>query len=148
MKKNSTEIILYLFFGGLTTLVNLVIFIGFDAILGDKLYLLSNLIAWAGAVVFAFVVNKLFVFKAHSAKKSKLFFEIAEFVGARVFSFGFEEVGLFLLVDVCALGGFSFALLGFTITGTLISKVILAVIVVILNYFFSKYIIFKKEKTD
>ena len=148
MKKNRTEIILYLFFGGLTTLVNLIIFIAFDAVLGDALYLVSNLIAWAGAVAFAFVVNKLFVFKAHTTKRSKLFFEITEFVGARVFSFGFEEAGLFLLVDVCSMDELSFRVPYFTVTGTLIAKIILAVIVVILNYFFSKYIIFKKEKSE
>lgn len=145
MTKNRKEIILYLIFGALTTLVNLVIFIAFGAILGDELYLVSNLIAWVGAVIFAFVVNKLFVFESHNASRGKLARELLEFVGARVFSFGFEEVGFFLLVDVLTLGKLSFTLIGFKITGQLISKVILAVVVVILNYFFSKYIIFKKD---
>ncbi|MBQ9805073.1 MAG: GtrA family protein [Clostridia bacterium] len=144
--KKHRESLLYLLFGGLTTLVNLVVFLLCGALIGETLYLLSNLIAWVAAVVFAFVVNKIIVFRARSCEKATLAREIVEFVGARVFSFGLEELGLFLLVDVLPLGKFSVVLLGFTVTGQLIAKLILAVVVVILNYFFSKFIIFKKAK--
>jgi len=148
LKANKTEAILYLFFGGLTTLVNLLIFVIFELILGKNLYLLSNLLAWSGAVAFAYVVNKLFVFQSKSTETSTLFREITEFLAARIFSFGFEELGLFLLVKLSPLGKFSFIIFKFTVTGQLISKVILAVAVVIMNYFFSKYIIFKKKLKD
>lgn len=60
-------------------------------------------------------------------------------------SFFIEEGGLLLLVDVIGMKKYSFSVFGINITGQLISKVILAVIVVILNYFFSKFIIFKKK---
>lgn len=143
MTKNKKQVLLYLIFGGLTTLVNLLIFMLFEFILGNDLYLVSNLIAWVGAVIFAFIVNKTFVFEAKNTEKRILFKEISEFVGARVFSFCFEELGLFLLVHFSPLATFSFVLIGITISGQLIAKAILAVIVVIMNYFFSKYVIFK-----
>ena len=144
--KKHRESLLYLLFGGLTTLVNLVVFLLFEAILGKDRYLLSNLVAWIAAVVFAFVVNKIIVFRARSGKAVTLLREIVEFLGARVFSLGIEELGLFLLVGVLPLGKFSATFLGLSVTGALIAKLILAVIVVILNYFFSKFIIFKKKE--
>lgn len=142
------ELILYIFYGGLTTLVNLVVFWAFDLILTSKLYLVSNLIAWIIAALFAFFVNKLFVFTSKSWKPRVVLREGLEFLGARVFSFFVEELGLLLLVDGLKFKNIGFQILGFNITGQLISKVILAVIVVILNYFFSKFIIFKKNNSD
>lgn len=139
------ELILYLIFGVLTTLVNFVAYAVSELILTKELYLVSNIIAWVIAVVFAYVTNKLFVFESKSWVPSVLAKEIPEFVGARIFSLLVEEAGLLLLVDVIGLSKFETVILGFTLAGTLIAKIILAVIVVIMNYFFSKFIIFKKE---
>ena len=72
--------------------------------------------------------------------------EVVAFFAARLFSFGVEEGGLWLFVDILGMGAYSFTVLGFEITGQIIAKVILAVIMVILNYFFSKFIIFAKKK--
>ena len=141
------ELILYIFYGALTTLVNLVTFMLFEPILGDDLYLLSNFIAWIVAVIFAYIVNKLFVFSAKSWKFKDVAREALEFLAARVFSFGLEEAGLFLFVDLLSFKDIEFKVLFLTITGSLIAKVILAVIVIILNYFFSKLIIFKNKPT-
>ncbi len=146
--KKHREGILYLLFGGLTTLVNFAAFILCGILLGEALYLVSNVLSWVVAVAFAFVVNKLIVFRARDAQKCTLIREITEFVGARVLSLGIEELGLFFLVDVLPLGGFETTLIGIRVTGTLVAKLILAVIVVILNYFFSKFIIFKKGKAE
>ncbi len=140
------EIILYFFFGGLTTLVNLVAYWLFDLILTSKLYLVTNLIAWVLAALFAYFVNKIFVFESTSWAPSVILKEGLEFFGARVFSFIVEELGMLLFVDGFNFKDISFVVLGFTVTGALIAKVILAVIVVILNYFFSKFIIFKKKR--
>ena len=139
------ELITYVVFGVLTTLVNFVCFWLFNKILGDKLYLLSNIIAWVISVIFAYVTNKLWVFESKSWKPSVIGREIPEFVGARVFSLLIEEGGLWLFVDVLNFDKFGFTLLGFDVTGKLIAKVVLAVIVVILNYIFSKLVIFKKK---
>ena len=141
------ELILYLVFGVLTTLVNFIVFWLMELILGKELYLISNAIAWVAAVVFAYVTNKLFVFESKSWSRAALLSEIPEFLGARVFSFLIEEAGMWLFVDLIGFAAISFTLFGITVTGTLIAKAILAVIVVILNYFFSKFIIFKNKKS-
>lgn len=140
------ELILYIFFGGLTTLVNFVAYLLFDLIIPSKLYLITNFIAWILAALFAYFVNKIFVFVSTSWSPRVVLKEGLEFFGARVFSLIVEELGMFMFVDGFNFKDISFVCLGFTVTGALIAKLILAVIVVILNYFFSKFIIFKKEK--
>ena len=140
------ELITYVVFGALTTLVNFVAFYIFTGILGEKLYLVTNAIAWVISVVFAYITNKLFVFESKSWNLKLVLKESVEFTGARIFSFLIEEGGMLLFVSVLGLGELSFDIFGFTITGQLIVKLILAVIVVIMNYFFSKFIIFKKKK--
>lgn len=140
------ELLLYLVFGVLTTLVNFAVFWVFTKILGEELYLINNAIAWVAGVAFAFVTNKLFVFESKSWGVKTIGKELPEFVGARLFSFGVEEGGMWLLVDILHFNEKSLTLFGFTISGQIIAKLALAVIVVILNYFFSKFIIFKKKK--
>lgn len=140
------ELITYVIAGGLTTLVNLATFKIFNIILGDSKYLISNIIAWVAGVIFAYVINKLWVFESKSWKINIISKEIPEFVGARLFSLIVEEGGLWILVDMLKFDKYSFDLFGFTIDGKLISKIVLAVIVVILNYLFSKLVVFKNKK--
>ena len=139
------ELLLYLVFGVLTTAVNFLVFGIFTKIFGEELYLVNNAIAWVVGVVFAFITNKLFVFESKSWRGKIAGKEFIEFVGARLFSFGVEEGGMWLFVDILAFGEKSVSLFGFTITGQIIAKLALAVIVVILNYFFSKFIIFRRK---
>lgn len=139
------ELILYIVFGVLTTAVNFVSFWLLDKLLGDNLYLVSNCAAWIISVVFAYITNKLFVFESKSWNIKIVAKESVEFLGARLFSFGVEEGGLWLFVEILKFDKYSFAILNFVIDGKLIAKIILAVIVVILNYFFSKFIIFAKK---
>ena len=151
--KKYEEVILYVVFGGLTTLVNFVSFWVFNKILGEKFYLVSNVIAWFISVVFAYVTNKLWVFESKSWAFKILLKEVPEFFAARLFSLGVEEGGLWLFVDIFGFDRYSFTVFNFEVTGKLIAKVLLAVIVVILNYFFSKFIIFatkgkKKDKKE
>lgn len=140
------ELITYVIFGVLTTLVNFAAFWVLDKILGAHLYLLSNAIAWVISVVFAYVTNKLWVFESKSWAFKIVLKESIEFVAARLFSFAIEEGGLLLFVDFLGFSKIDFEIFGYEFTGRLIAKVILAVIVVILNYFFSKFIIFAKKK--
>ena len=139
------ELITYVFFGALTTAVNFVTFWVLSKILGEDLYYISNAIAWFISVVFAYFTNKLFVFESKSFAPKVLFKEISEFFGARVFSFFVEEGGLILLVQTLNFGEFSLTVFVFEISGQLIAILILAVIVVILNYFASKFVIFRKK---
>ena len=143
------ETILYLVFGVLTTVVNLVSFKLLNVLLGENLYLISNVIAWFVSVIFAFIVNKLFVFESKSWEIKSTLKEIGKFFSARVFSLVVEEIGLLLLVDVAGLKDFTLDWIEkFPISGEMIAKIILAVIVVIMNYFFSKFFIFGKDKKN
>lgn len=140
------ELIIYAVFGVCTTLVNFVSYKLFNVILGDKLYLVSNIVAWLISVIFAYVTNKLFVFESKSWDIKLISKEISSFFAARIFSFVVEEAGLFLLVDMLKMKEMSFSIWSFTISGNMIAKVILAVIVVVLNYFFSKLVVFRKKE--
>ena len=150
------EIITYIFFGVLTTVVNLITFfvfkrifisIGWDGIfnsfipegsalqkifVGGTDYLDANFIAWVVGVIFAFVTNKLWVFDSKSWAPSVAGKEFTGFMGARLFSFVIETVAMFILVTLLSVNDF-------------ISKIIVGVIVIILNYIFSKLLIFKKK---
>ena len=140
------ELITYVIFGVLTTFVNFFAFWIFTKIFGEDLYLVNNAIAWVVGVVFAYVTNKLFVFESKSWDLKLIAKEITGFLGARIFSFLVEESGMFLFVSVLGLGESSLTLLGFTITGQFIVKILLAVIVVVMNYVFSKFFIFKSSE--
>lgn len=135
------ELVLYLIFGILTTLVNFAAFYLFSLALGEKLYLISNAAAWLFAVAFAFVTNKIIVFRATDSTRASLLRECAEFLAARVLSLAIEELGLLLLVGVFGMSDMRFGL----VSGQMAAKIILAVVVVILNYICSKFIIFKKS---
>lgn len=144
--KKYKELILYILFGGLTTVVNFSVFYLMNRVAGEDLYLVNNVIAWLAAVLFAYITNKLWVFESKSLAAKTVLKELAEFFFARIFSLAVEEGGLWLLIGKLNFDRFSFTALGFEITGLLIAKLVLAVIVVILNYFFSKFVIFKKNK--
>ena len=131
MKKR--EIALYLVFGVLTTVISLLSFKLFNFLLGENLYLINNVFSWILAVSFAFVTNKLWVFESKEWKSPLIFKEMLLFLSARVFSLLVEELGLFLLIDV--LGSIS----------PDISKLIMQIIVVILNFVLSKFLDFKKS---
>ena len=139
------EIFSYLFFGFLTTLISILTFGLFNAALGEKLYLISNIFSWVISVAFAFVTNKIYVFRSLEWNVKILKTELFGFVGARIFSLVLEEAGLFLLMDIIKFNSFETRVLSFSITGGFISKIIMQIVVVITNYFFSKFIIFKKS---
>lgn len=139
------ELITYGVFGVATTVVNFIAFKLFNVILGEEYYLLSNVIAWVVSVFFAYFTNKLWVFESKSMKADVVMKELLSFFAARGFSFIIEELGLYLLVDVAKLSDYSLNLVYFNLSGTMISKVLIAAVVVVLNYFFSKMFIFRKK---
>lgn len=139
------ELIAYVFFGALTTAVNFVTFWLFSRLLGEKLYYITNAIAWLISVIFAYITNKLFVFEAKEFSAKVLVKEISVFFSARIFSFLVEEGGLILLIWVLGFGEYSFSLFGFEINGQMIAKILLAIVVVLINYFVSKFAVFRKK---
>ncbi len=124
--KKSKEVFFYLLFGALTTLVNIVSFwalskAGFSTAV-------STVIAWILSVLFAFFTNKIYVFES---KNNNLLKEIVSFFGCRVFT-GVLDLGIMLLfVD-------------FWHFPSLAVKIVSNILVVVLNYIFSKFLIFKK----
>lgn len=140
----TNETISYLFFGVLTTVVNYIVFWLALRLMGENNALWANVIAFVAAIIFAYVTNKLFVFDSKSWAWSVLCREIPTFIGGRLFSFGLEELGLWLCVDVLAVG--EYALFG--INGVLIAKAVLNIVVIVVNYILSKFLIFRKKNRD
>ena len=131
LMKKHWDIITYLFFGGLTTVVNYLIYLPCYNLLGISASV-SNVIAWVVAVAFAYLTNKPFVFCSHDWSAKTVLPELTKFVGCRVGS-GLLETGIiFLTVDILAWNGN-------------IMKLITSILVVILNYFGSKLLVFTKK---
>lgn len=131
------EMILYLIFGVLTTALNYIVYFIFAVPLGVH-YEISNCIAWVAGVIFAFFTNRSIVFNSQAKGIKKKLIEAAEFVAARLFSLVAEMLILWLLIDVLPLCPDEK-------WNSLIAKFIGAVVVVILNYIASKFVIFKKN---
>lgn len=129
------EMISYIVFGVLTTAVNVITYGLLRPIMPwDESWnvLVANAIAWVLSVAFAFITNKLFVFKSKSFAARLFWRELTAFVGARLLSLGVDELGMLLLVNVLTWNDW-------------VAKITMNVIVVIINYILSKRIIFKKE---
>lgn len=147
------EIIIYVIFGVLTTVVSWGSYTVFVEVLSMKVFV-GNLLSWICAIVFAYVTNKLWVFESKSWKPSVIGKEIVTFVASR----GITGVIEILCVPLLAKTGFDnifYGILekmnisiGILFTDGIYSKIFLSVVVVILNYFFSKFIIFKNKKKD
>ena len=140
------ETILYIIFGVATTLVNYIVFhLLYNVLWQQSNSLLANAAAFVAAVIFAFVVNKLFVFESKSWSAATLKREIPSFLAARIGSFGIEEAGLFLAEKVLKLGGIIAVTIGsLSLDWITVIKVALAFVVVALNYVFCKLFVFKK----
>ena len=124
------EIIMYLIFGVLTTAVSFAVYYGL--LWCRTHYIAAQLISWASAVAFAFVVNKIFVFEDRDNSATALFRQICQFVSVRIASGGIETVLLWILVDLIKIG-----------EG--IAKIPVAVLTVVINYIASKLLIFRKK---
>ena len=124
------DVLAYLVFGVLTTAVNYIIYLPCYNWLGWSAGL-SNVLAWVGSVAFAFLTNKPFVFKSHDWSWKTLWPELTKFVGCRVGSGALETVILLLTVDFLGWNGNWM-------------KLITAVLVIVLNYIGSKFLVFKK----
>ncbi len=128
------EILNYLVFGVLTTVVNLVTYFLLAKTVGIH-FLIANVIAWIVGVLFAYVVNKFLVFDAKELALKQIGIEFGLFTAARLLSLGAEE--LILWIGVSLLSG-----------SDLIAKIVAAVVVIIMNYVASKFVIFQKKKTE
>ena len=124
------DILSYLFFGALTTVVNYIVYFPCYNWLGLSASV-SNVIAWVVAVAFAYVTNKPFVFKSYDWSLKVVGPELIKFVGCRVGSGVLETAILFVTVDWLHWNGNLW-------------KIVTSVLVVILNYIGSKLLVFRK----
>lgn len=125
------DVLLYLIFGVLTTLVNFLVYYPLYHFLNLPAFF-SNIVAWIVAVAFAFVTNKPFVFGSHDWSWKVLIPELGKFVTSRLLSGALETLWIAVTVDILlwhAMG----------------MKVIASIGVVIFNYVASRWFVFKKK---
>ena len=126
------ETLLYLFFGGLSFVLNMLLYYSITELLKINV-LISNIITWIIIVAFCFITNKKWVFNDTSSTNKSLLSQIVSFYASRLITLCVEEIILFIFITRLQLN-------------SLIIKIIAQIIVIILNYVFSKLIIFRKEK--
>ncbi len=131
------EIITYLFFGVCTTAVNFVIYTLLIRNMPGRVTL-CNSVAWVAAILFAFVTNKIFVFESRSFAPGVLIKEFFTFVAARILT-GLMEMFLPTLLIKAGLDMRIFNVEGMA------AKIAVGVVIIVLNYIFSKLIIFRKK---
>ena len=125
------DITIYLIFGGLTTLVNFLVYFPLYNWV-EMSGTLSNVIAWSVAVIFAFFTNKPFVFKSYDWSSKIVIPEFAKFISCRIGSGLMETAAIWLFVDLLMWNG----------NGV---KIIVSILVVILNYISSKWLVFNRS---
>ena len=128
----------YLIFGALSTLVNILVFAICSHVIFVKLNSatnlnVSNILALVSAVLFAYVTNKYYVFKSKCEDVKKLIQEMVSFLGCRAITSIMDLVLMNILVE-----GLKF--------NDILMKIVVNILVIILNFVFSKLIIFKNEK--
>ena len=125
------DLLVYLVFGGLTTVVNFVVLFPCVNVLGMS-PTVGNTVAWIVAVAFAYVTNKPFVFESHDWSMKVVGSELAKFVSTRISSLVIEDAILFVTVQT----------LGWNLA---IWKLVTQVLVIIVNYVGSKLLVFRKK---
>ncbi|MDF2865568.1 MAG: gtcA [Clostridia bacterium] len=130
IKKNK-EVLLYLVFGILTTLINIVTY-GLMKNLLNIDYMVSNVIAWCLAVAFAYVTNRIYVFNSKKNNKTDIIKEIILFVSVRLSSLAIDIVIMYVGVSLLQVND-------------MLIKIIANIIVIIINYIMSKKIVFKNK---
>lgn len=124
------EVITYGVFGVLTTLVNLITFYIMDNILNIEENI-SNAIAIVISILFAYFTNRKWVFNSNAITAKEKLSEFGKFIIGRAFSMVVELVGFFLMFNILGIQEF-------------ISKIVISVIIIIMNFFISKFFAFKK----
>ena len=129
--QKNRDILLYLVFGVLTTLVNYIVY--FPCCYMGIPASVSNILAWVVSVLFAYVTNKPFVFRSKDWSMKNVVPEAARFFGCRIGSGALESAILFVTVDLLHWNSAAW-------------KIFTSVLVVVLNYVGSKLLVFRKKK--
>jgi putative flippase GtrA len=133
LRKNK-QLLLYLFFGICTTAINTICYwLLYDVLPFGNL--LSTILAWLAAVIFAFITNKLFVFESKRTSTQDCINEVVSFFGCRLLTGILDVVIMAVAVDLLKWSG-------------LLWKLISNIVVTIINYFASKRIIFRDTRNN
>lgn len=127
------ELIVYGVVGGMTTVVNFIVSYLMNDIIGCTFTVITNSVAWVAAVAFAYVTNNTWVFHLGFEGWKKEAQKIWKFTAGRIATWAIEVGGMYLLVDCMELAFWPV-------------KIALAVVVILLNYVFSKLFVFIKKK--
>ena len=130
--KKYKEILLYLFFGGLSFLVSIATYVWFNVGMGMN-ELLANIISWVITVLFAFLTNRIWVFQSPTNGIKDFLKQMVAFYSGRLITLVVEEIILLVFITWLKFD-------------SVLIKVIAQIIVIVLNYIISKLVIFKKEK--
>lgn len=123
-------LLLYLFFGGLTTLISISTFFLFYNCFSIN-ELIANVFSWICAVLFAYITNRIWVFNSCSAGVAVLK-EILSFFSGRLITLFIEELVLFVFITLFHIN-------------SLAVKIAAQFIVLVSNYFISKFIVFRSK---
>lgn len=135
---NQYELVTYLFFGVLTTLVNLVVYTFLEGILGQSSWYLSNIAAILIAILFAYLTNRSFVFDSTGG----FWVEMYKFFGARIIvSIIFEYGTVYLLYNILHFDA-KLDLIFFAVSWF---KIISILFVLVANYVVSKVFVFRNS---
>ena len=156
--KKNRELIMYLIFGVLTTIVSILSYAVFRAVFPDaqsvpawlswiftltsrfgieSSTVLPNILSWLLASTFAFITNRIIVFKSENKSFGKIVLEALRFYASRISTLLVDILIMFLLVDLTGIHAAWYELL---------AKIFSNVVVIVLNYIFSKIFVFKKTK--
>ena len=148
------ELLRYLFAGGVTTVLSMVVSYGVCFLLADRppmegnpiLWVIhcinlatkgqvsfANAVSWVIAVLFAFWINRVMVFQVKGGSAGAVVKELVQFAGGRLVSFFVFEQGLMLLLKTIGVSNF-------------VNRIVVLVFVMVFNYVISKFWIFKEKK--
>lgn len=129
--KEHKELLLYLLFGGLSFVLNIVLFV----LLNRGLLInehIANVVCWIVCVLFQFVTNRLWVFDGRTTSLPALIKQMLTFFGGRIATLGIEEAILAIFITWLHFN-------------SVVVKIVAQVVVIVLNYVISKVIVFKKD---
>ena len=135
------EVILYLIFGGLTTVVDFglssLLYFFWEDVISANLFLVHgvDVLGWIAAVLFAFITNRIWVFQSRKTGFLPIMGELFSFAGGRVVTFLLQEGVVLLFFNLMKMNYY-------------LVRIIAAVLVIILNYIISKLFVFRKKKDE
>lgn len=131
--KKYEEVISYLIIGGFTTVISIASYFIFSRIIHLD-YKTATVLSWILSVLFAFFANKIIVFKSKTNNKKDYFLELFNFFKYRILSLFIDILSMMVFIEILH-------------CNDMIAKIIVQFIIVVINYVFSKFLIFNKKSS-